>query len=464
MAADTLDAVIVGGGISGLTLGYALSQKGLSVVVLEAKDYPGGTIHSVRKDGFLVEHGPNTGLLTQKAHLELFDAIGLQNRLALALETADYRYVLRKGQLILLPTSLGGFLKTPLFSPWAKLKVTLEPFHKRAKHEETLAGFVTRRLGREFLDYAIDPFVSGVYAGDPEKLSVKEAFPKLYALEERYGGLILGTILGARERKKRGETAKFKARLFSFLEGMSELPNSLADKLGDRLLTKAHVQGLKVTNGGFETHFLQDGTPQTLFSKRLILSVPAYEASRLLKDLDDGLALRLEAIPYPPVAQIALGYRLEAFETPIKGFGFLIPKREGRKILGALFNSSFLPNRAPEGFALLTAFLGGMRSPNLALKEKDELVQIAHQELKDILKLKQPPSFIHAVTIERAIPQYTLDHGSVVGAIEAIERRLKGFHILANYRGGIALGDCLKNALCLAESMLSEKSASQTRL
>lgn len=453
---DSIDTLIVGGGISGLTLGYLLSLKGMDVTVLEAKSFPGGTIQSERKEGFLVEHGPNTGLLTQKTHLELFDSLGLQSRLALASETANDRFILKNGSLLKLPMSLMGFLATPLFSPLAKMKVALEPFHVRAMHEETLADFVKRRLGREFLDYAIDPFVSGVYAGDPETLSVRQAFPKLYALEERYGGLIVGTILGARERKKRGDKAKFKAKLFSFLEGMGELPHALADNLGSRLLLKAPVQGLKTLGEGFEVQFLKEGVVQTLASKSLVLSVPAYEAARLLKPLDEGLASKLQAIPYPPVAQVALGYRNGAFESPPKGFGFLVPKREGRKILGALFSSSFLPNRAPEGHSLLTVFLGGMRSPGLALKEKDELAQIAHQELKDILKIQANPSFIHAVRIERAIPQYTMGHGKIIEAIQAFEQRLERFHILANYRGGIALGDCLANALNLSEGMVSE--------
>jgi len=195
------DVLILGGGISGLTLGYSLSQEGVDVCVLEASSRPGGTIWSERKEGFLIEHGPNTALLTQQAHLDLFQSLGLQERLAFASETANHRFILKDGRLIELPMSLMAFLKTPLFSAKAKIRVTLEPFHRKAAQEETLAEFVKRRLGQEFLDYAIDPFVSGVYAGDPETLSVREAFPKLYRLEERYGGLMLGTFLGARERK-----------------------------------------------------------------------------------------------------------------------------------------------------------------------------------------------------------------------------------------------------------------------
>ena len=453
------DVLILGGGISGLTLGYSLLQEGVDVCVLEASSRPGGTIWSERKEGFLIEHGPNTALLTQQAHLDLFQSLGLRERLAFASETANHRFILKDRRLIELPMSLMAFLKTPLFSAKAKVRVALEPFHRRAEQEETLAEFVKRRLGQEFLDYAIDPFVSGVYAGDPETLSVREAFPKLYGLEERYGGLILGTFLGARERKKRPDTAKVKARLFSFLGGMAELPLALASRLGNGLVLKATAHGLRPLRDGFEVSFRQQGVEQTIASKKLVLSVPAYEAVRLLKGLNASLAQKLQAIPYPPVAQVALGYRLDAFERPPEGFGFLIPKREGRSILGALFSSSFLPGRASEGFALLTTFVGGMRAPSLALLEANGLADLAHKEVSDILRIKEEPTFAHVGKIERAIPQYTLGHGEMIKEIEALEHSLPGLHFLANYRGGIALGDCLANAADLSSKILRQISS-----
>ena len=451
------DVLILGGGISGLTLGYGLLLKGVDVCILEAGPRPGGTIWSERKEGFLIEYGPNTALLTQQAHLDLFQSLELQDRIALASETANQRFILRGGRLVELPMTLTAFLKTHLFSARAKLRVALEPFHRRAAKEETLADFVKRRLGQEFLDYAIDPFVSGVYAGDPETLSVREAFPKLYGLEARYGGLMLGTFFGARERKKRPDVSKLKARLFSFLGGMAELPLAIASRMGKRLLLEARVHDLRPLQGGFEVSFRQQGVEKTITSKRLVLSVPAHEASRLLKGLNPSLAQKLEAVPYPPIAQVALGYRLEAFERPPEGFGFLVPKREGRKILGTLFSSSFLQGRAPEGFTLMTSFVGGMRAPSLAHGEDGVLIDLVHKELSEILHFEAKPSFAHVVKIDRAIPQYAIRHGDTIKAIDALEQSLPGLHLLGNYRGGIALGDCLTNATELSAQMMDQR-------
>ncbi len=220
--------VVIGAGISGLCVAYWLKKHGVNVVVLERDSRVGGTMKSLREDGWLVELGPNTALETTPLFQQLFNEIGITDKRVYANEAASKRYILRDGILHALPMGPASFLTSKLWTWRGKLRLLKEPFVGRAYHEESVAEFVRRRLGSEFLDYAINPFVAGVYAGDPEQLSVQAAFPKLYALEEKYGGLVKGLIKGRKERKERDETAKSRARLFSFVDGIQSFPDAFA--------------------------------------------------------------------------------------------------------------------------------------------------------------------------------------------------------------------------------------------
>jgi oxygen-dependent protoporphyrinogen oxidase len=441
------DVAVVGAGISGLATAFHLQRRGHSVRVLESASRAGGVIGSHRREGVLYETGPNSTLDTTPLIGELLEAAGIAGERRDAAAVAAKRYVLRGGQLVPLPTSPGAFIATPLFSLAAKLALLREPFVAPAPpdREESVAAFVRRRLGVEFLDYAIEPFVAGIYAGDPELLSVPAAFPRLYALEQRYRSLIRGQILGARERARAREKAKNAASSFSFRDGMQTLPDALARALPG-LETGVRIARLaRIADGLFEVEGERAGVGVTARSRAVVLAVPADIAAGLVRQLAPAAAQALDAIPYAPVAVVASVYRRADVKHALDGFGFLSPRKEGRPILGTLFSSSMFDGRAPAGTVLLTTFVGGSRNPELARSSPEEIAQTVGRELAALLGAATP-QWREVAQWPRAIPQYTLGHSGRIAAIERAEAAVPGLFLRANYRGGVSVGDCIKSA------------------
>lgn len=458
------NVTIIGAGISGLTTAFLLKKNGLNITVIEAENEVGGTMKSKRINGYLVEAGPNSALETTPLFKQIIDEIGLSNEMTYANEASNKRYIFKNGNLYPLPMKPQEFFKCKLWSWRGKFRIMLEPFHGRAKNttndpfwEETVAQFVRRRLGEEFLDYTINPFVAGVYAGDPEKLGVRSAFPRLYALEEKYGGLIIGTIKGAKERKKRAEKSKVTAKMFSFINGMGTLPIGIANYLGDLVITGARAKSIKKDAPGYIVEFEKDGKIENIRSEVVVISTPAYIAGELIKGLSDKLEDALKQIYYPPVAEIVFGYRKEQLGIEPDGFGFLIPEKEKRKILGTLWNSTIFPQRAPEGYVEFTTFVGGARQPELALKSDDELIKIVSDELKEIMKINGEPEFVWISKWEKAIPQYNVGHLKIMAMIDEFENENSGIYLCANYRGGISVGDCVMSAEKIANKILNKR-------
>jgi oxygen-dependent protoporphyrinogen oxidase len=441
------DVAVVGAGISGLATAFHLQRRGHSVRVLESASRAGGVIGSHRREGVLYETGPNSTLDTTPLIGELLEAAGIAGERRDAAAVAAKRYVLRGGQLLPLPTSPGAFIATPLFSLAAKLALLREPFVAPAPpdREESVAAFVRRRLGVEFLDYAIEPFVAGIYAGDPELLSVPAAFPRLYALEQRYRSLIRGQILGARERARAREKAKNAASSFSFRDGMQTLPDALARALPGLETGVRIVRLARIADGLFEVEGERAGVGVTARSRAVVLAVPADIAAGLVRQLAPAAAQALDAIPYAPVAVVASAYRRADVKHALDGFGFLSPRKEGRPILGTLFSSSMFDGRAPAGTVLLTTFVGGSRNPELARSSPEEIAQTVGRELAALLGAATP-QWREVAQWPRAIPQYTLGHSGRIAAIERAEAAVPGLFLRANYRGGVSVGDCIKSA------------------
>jgi oxygen-dependent protoporphyrinogen oxidase len=442
------DVVVIGGGISGLSTAWWLQRAGVDVIVLEKEKDVGGTMKTLRQDGWLVELGPNSTLETTPLIGQILRETGIEGERRYADASGNKRYILRNGTLHALPMSPAAFFGSRLWTLPGKLRLLKEPFVGRAIVEESVADFVERRLGREFLDYAINPFVSGVYAGRPEKLSVRYAFPKLYALEERYGGLIRGMIGGRRERKKRAETAKDRARMFSFAGGMHTFPLGIAAKLGERVRTEVAVTGVEhgagtSGSGRFRVSFTSRGIADAFHASAVVLSTPSSGAAELLGRIAPDCALRVKQIYYPPVAEIFFGFRAEQVGCPLDGFGFLVPEREKRKILGTIWSSSLFEGRAPGGNVALTTFAGGARQPEVAALDDNELGETVLRELRDIMGIMGSPVFSRIIRWPRAIPQYEVGYGTVLSAIDETEQRVPGLFLCSNYRGGIAVGDCI---------------------
>jgi len=445
--------VVIGAGISGLVTAYRLQQAGHEVTVLEAEGRAGGTIGSSRERGCLVEAGPNSTLDTSPLIAPLLDAVGLAGERIEARAEAKNRFVVRAGRLLALPMSPPALVATPLFSLGAKLALLREPFIGRApaEAEETVAQFVRRRLGAEFLDYAINPFVAGVYAGDPERLSVRAAFPRLHELEQRYGSLIRGQIVGARERRRNPERSKQTAAMFSFRAGMQALPDALAARLDRLRLATRATELARDPRGDWTVGAEGPGGREEHRARSVVLAVPAYAASRLVRALSSAAADVLDAIVYPPVASVVSAYERAAVAHPLDGFGFLVPARERRGILGTIFSSTLFENRAPEDTALLTTFVGGMRQPELAQQDEDAILAAVHDELARLVGAARAPRWAKVRRWARAIPQYTVGHLDRMETLARAEQALPGAFFCANYRGGISVADCIKSGHAMAE-------------
>ncbi len=445
---------IIGAGITGLTTAFRLQQAGVPITVYEASPRPGGVIQSVRQEGYLAEFGPNSILETSPLIGSLIKDLGLEPRRLESSPEAENRYLVRYRRPIVLPASPFKFFGTPLFSWKAKLALLREPFVRRSSPdvEENVAAFVVRRLGQEFLDYAINPLVSGIYAGDPARLSVKHGFPKLHALEQRYGSLIKGQILGAKERRRRGEVSKQEAKKISFDEGLQVLPETLRLRLGDNLRLEATVLKVSQVPDGWKLRVRDQAGETDQLHLAVLMALPMHALPTLELPAGSGLHPEvLREIYYPPVASVVLGYRRADVAHPLDGFGMLIPKAEGFRILGTLFSSSLFPGRAPVGRVTLTSYVGGVRAPELALRPTDELVQMTAEDLRVLLGVTGQPTFRHCVLYPKAIPQYEVGYGRFKELMSQLEHTAPGLFFAGHYRDGISLGDSIVSAHHAAE-------------
>jgi len=450
--------VILGAGISGLTSAYFLAKEGLDVIVLEKKREVGGSIDTLKEKGFLFDRGPNSGLETTPVLSKIVSDLKLEDDLVYANKEGSKRYILRDNMLHPLPMNPAAFLKTRLFSSKAKTRLFAEPFIGRSKdgYYQSIADFVKRRLGQEFLDYAINPFVAGVYAGNPEELSVKSSFPKLYELEEKYGGLIVGTIKSIRERRQRAEKSKQSARMFSFADGMQKLPNAIASYLGERVHTFCDVTSIVKNDTGFRIKYNNAGHLKEIDCDILLPTLPAYTAAELFKQWDEKLTEHFNAIYYPPVLALMLGYNKESIRQALDGFGFLVPAKERRSFLGAIWSSVIFPNRTDDNKAAFTLFVGGARDPEIGNIDKELLIKKVRGEFEKIMGITEDPVYIGYKYWAKSIPQYNLGYIEHERYFDEFEKNNPGLYLSGNYRGGISIGDCLKNGELISERIMKE--------
>jgi protoporphyrinogen/coproporphyrinogen III oxidase len=443
---------IIGAGITGLTAAFYLKRKGVPVTVFEAGKRAGGAIQSLRQNGFLAESGPNTILETSPKISELIRDLNLESRRIYPNANAKKRFLVRDKKPVAMPSSQAEFLTTKLFSARAKFALAREPFvpPRRDDVEESVAEFVLRRLNREFLDRAVDPFIAGIYAGDPHKLSVRHAFPKLYETEQKYGSLIKGQFFGAGEQKKSGEISRRNARMFSFDEGLQVLTGTLAAQLGDSLKLNTPVTKLTQTENGWRVKTSAD----EIEFGAIIFCGTAFKLAEL--QIEPQTAIDFSAfseIRYPPVASVVLGFRRADVAHPLDGFGMLIPKIENFKILGVIFSSSLFPNRAPENFVALTSYVGGERQPELASLPPDELVKLVCEDLRVLLGANGGPVFKNVALYPKAIPQYNVGYGKFKDLMDEIETKSRGLFFAGSFRGGISLGDSIVSGCNIAEKI-----------
>lgn len=437
---------IIGGGITGLTKAFRLLQQGVDVTVWESGPRAGGALQSFRVGDWLAEGGPNSIQDSDAAVGELVAALNLESRLLEASTEAKRRYIVRNKKPVLVPNSAVSAVTTSLFSWKAKFGILGEPFRPvSSTPDETLASFVRRRLGQEFLDYAINPMVGGIFAGDPEQLSVSHAFGKVKALEDEFGSLIKGAIGRARQRR-RDSHPPHKKRVLSFPDGLSELTDALVSALGDRVKTGHPVTRVRACPAGgywvtVDPAAAEVHVDQLVFAGTL--PSLAHIQFDKLSALPDPV---LSAMTYAPAVSVTTGFHREQVAHPLDGFGVLVPEVEGMNILGTLFTSSIFPQRAPSDGVTLTTFVGGMRSPALTECSDEELLALVLSDLDTLLDVHGKPEFVHITRWPKAIPQYELGFETLLERMKTIESANLGFSFAGNYRTGISLDACIRNA------------------
>ena len=457
---NPVQALIVGAGISGLTTAFALRKAGIDARIVDGASRPGGLIQSVRRDGYLVECGPqsfsgNASLTSICRDLEILD------RRILADSKAP-RFVLINGALEKVP--LGpGLLVSPLMGGGTRTALFRDVFGRSEApdSDESVASFIRRKFSPTLLDRLVGPFVSGIYAGDPEKLSLRAAFPILYEAEQTSGSVLRGLLKVMKARKaKRGPLPREKPTLQTFREGNDTLVRALAEKLGAYLSLEAEVISIRPLDPGREpkTPRFRVGlhTPsgtEFLETERLVLAVPTDRAGKLLAPLGRAFESQLRTVDYSGVAVVSLGYRKEDVGHPLDGFGFLVPRSSGLTVLGTVWNSSLFPGRAPGHHVLLTSFVGGATNPEATKQPADQLVALVHREIKPLMQLREGPVFSNVSVWPRALPQYNLGHTARMAAINNCRADFPGLYLTGNYLNGPAIGACVEQALKVADEI-----------
>ncbi len=449
------DVIIIGAGVTGLTSAFYLNKEQKDFLVLEEQERVGGVIRTVRENGFVYESGPNTGVIGQPEAALLFEDLGKDAGLEIAMDEVKKRYILKNGKWEALPSGLSDALKTPLFSFRDKIRILGEPFRRKGRHpEETLASLVMRRMGRSYLDYAVDPFILGVYAGNPETLVPKYALPKLYNLEQEYGSFI-GGAFKKKFKKKTELEEKTDRSIFSVKGGLQNLTETLYEKTGaDKFRTGLSDIEIKRSEKEFLVSYTdKNGVRVGYEANTVIVTTGSHKLSALLPFIKQEQLKKLTNLRYAKVIEVAVGFNKWNGMKP-DAFGGLIPYKENRDILGVLFISSFLSDRAPADGALFTIFVGGVRRPELFQKTEEEIFEIVKSEFTDLMGISEfEPDLFRIFKHEWAIPQYEISSGERFAVIKELENEYPGLLLRGNFQGGIGLADRIKQGRLAADAV-----------
>jgi oxygen-dependent protoporphyrinogen oxidase len=453
---NSAPVVIIGGGISGLAFAARLKQRGIPFYLFEKSDHFGGVIHTTEENGFLIEFGPQGVLLTQELR-ELAELSGLTADLLQANPRAP-RFICKNGRLVPAPLSPPGLIKTPLLGAGAKWRLLTEPLRlsRPPDDDETIAAFTRRKFGESLLENLVGPFVSGIYAGDPEQLSLRAAFPQIHKWDEESGSVLRGMLKQGRSRKK---DAPKRPTLYSLKRGIGSLLDSLGKFLGASAHTGVSVESVeRVASSSlpaFRIHISGHYSADSLEASAVIIATDPAAAARLLASISRKFPSLLEPIPFAPVAVIAAGYRAAAVAHSLEGFGFLVPRKEELRILGTVFNSSLFPGRAPDGHVLLTSFAGGATNPELCTLPEERIAAAIHENLARILRISEPPVIQRVRVYPRALPQYNIGHTRTIAALEETCREFPGIFLAGNYLEGPSTGACVSRSFRLADALTS---------
>lgn len=442
-----MSVLVIGGGISGLACAYRLKQLGAEVRLLEQAPRVGGVVQSEHVQGFQFDLGPQS-FLSNETILRLVAELGLEDRMVQANPRAP-RFVLTDGKLCAVPMSPPALIRTPLISGATKLRLLGEPFRKSQPpvNDESVAAFARRKFGADLLENLLAPFVSGVYAGDPERISFRSAFPSAHQWEVQHGSVIRGAM------KSRPAKGTSRPVLTSFRGGLETLMHMLAESLGPAVETGVEACSLSKSASGFELQTRTAGALAQRTAPTVLLAAPAYASAKLLAGLAPVAAESLTRIEYAPVAVANYGYRRGQVRHMLDGFGFLVPRTQGLRTLGTIWGSSLFPGRTPEGMVSLTSFLGGATDRALLDLADDAILQIAAEENARVLGITGPPVLARLYRYTHAIPQYNLGHGELLARMHRDLARLPGLFVAGNYLQGPAVGTCVETAFAAAEQV-----------
>jgi len=445
---NSAQVVVIGGGISGLACALRLQQLGAPVTLLEANNRPGGLIGTVERQGFLFEPGPQSFQGTE-ALLGLIRDVGIESDLCKADPRAP-RFVLREGRLRKIPMAPQGILTSSLLGVGSRWRIVSEGLKRTtpSAEDESVAQFVRRKFGHEILEYLVSPFVSGVYAGDPEKLSLRAAFPTLEEWERQYGSVLRGAMKSRPKGARQGPPP-----LCSFLRGMGALTDAMFTKLGTNAKSGAHVDTVTRADQGFQIQVTRDGPSEQMNARAVVLATPSYVASQIAAPLSAKAAQTLSGIAYAPVVVVAAGYHTHQSAATLNGFGVLIPRSEKYRTLGIVWNSSLFPNRAPQGQMTITSILGGATDSAIIEKSDQEITAIAVHEDSRILNIEGSPIISGIWKHPRALPQYNLGHAHAIREIREVERAIPGLYFAGNYLEGPSIGKCVEHGFQTAEAV-----------
>ena len=446
--------IIIGAGMSGLSTAFWLRQKGIEATVLERSDRVGGVIRSEKIDGYTIDHAANCLMNFLPEVYHLCDTVGLSERRVFRSDTATRRYMLKGGRPQSVPLTPKAMLASP-FWPWrAKLRMAMEPLvpASRPDTEETVAGFIRRRFGNELLEQAIEPFVAGTLAGDPEQACVRSTMPKFYEFEQRYGSVLRGVVAS----KLAGTRTRCPMRLFSFRDGMESLPAAIGRYLGKSLQSGVEVREVERRGRQWRIETICDGQSTEVEADTLVIATPAPIAAQLLHPVTELAAEQLNSIAYAPMAVMTLGFRSSDVGHNLDGIGCLIPKREGRYLLGTLWNSSLFAERAPKGRVLLTCYMGGLSHPDVLNYDDGQLLDMALVDLRQMLDIRGEPEFMRVIRHHQGLPQYHLGHQQRLATIREQLQLAPGLHLCGNYLDGVSIRDCVARGRLLAEQIASD--------
>lgn len=454
---DNNEILVIGAGLTGLSLAHFLKKYGIKVRIVERSDRPGGVINTVAEDGFVFETGPGTGVLSSYELVSLFEDLKGKVTLETAREEARKRYILKDGKWQALPSGPVSAIVTPLFTLRDKFGILGEPFRKPGNDpDESVADMVLRRLGRSYLDYAVDPFISGIYAGDPRILVTRHALPKLYALEQNYGSFIRGSIARMKEKKSE-EDLKVTKEVFSAEGGLANLIKALAGN-ADKGSLECGISELKVVPEGRRfrvSYFNKEGALKEGVFSNVVTTTGGYALSEMLAFIDKPLLEPFLQLRYAKVVQVTAGYRSWK-GMKLDAFGALVPGKEKEDVLGILFPSAIFKNRAPENGALLSVFMGGMKRPDIYNMTDNQIYEVVDSIIKRTLKTDQSPDLFRIFRYEHAIPQYEKSTGDRLEKINKIENEYPGLILGGNIRDGIGMSDRVKQAKKIADRIKNE--------